>query len=117
VTGSGTLAPRSSWTDPYSGIVVHPGSRSTHASPVQAAIFRLPPIVRVPATRAARETSKGVMPRIPKDAHIEDKPVKLRDGTTKLCRVHAIDGELCLVEFNLYGRPTPFTSNAVASRR
>lgn len=66
------------------------------------------PIIRVPAKRAARETPKGVMPRIPKDAHIEDKLVKLRDGTTKLCRVHAIDGELCLVELDLHGRPTPF---------
>src|SRR5436190_23761581 len=38
------------------------------------------PIIGVPAKRAARETSKGVMPWIPKDAHIEDKLVRLATG-------------------------------------
>jgi hypothetical protein len=66
------------------------------------------PLIGVHAQTAARKTAKGVMPRIPKDAHVEDKMVTLRDGTTKRCRVHAIDGELCLVEFDLHGKPTPF---------
>jgi hypothetical protein len=63
------------------------------------------PIIRVPASRAARETSKGFMPRIPKESHIEDKEVPLRDGTTKLCRVHAVDGAAGLLELDLAGRP------------
>lgn len=64
------------------------------------------PIIRVSAKRAAKKTSKGVMPRIPKDAHIEDKPVKLIDGTIKMCRVHAVDGALGIVEPDLQGNPT-----------
>jgi hypothetical protein len=64
------------------------------------------PIIGVPAKRAARETPKGVMPRVPKDAHIEDKLVRLRDGTTKMCRVFAVDGALGLMELDLQGNPT-----------
>jgi hypothetical protein len=63
------------------------------------------PIVRVPAKRAARKTSKGVMPRIPKDSHIEDKDVRLRDGTTRLFRVHAVDGAAGIVELEVTGKP------------
>lgn len=71
------------------------------ASPVSE--HGLLPIIRVAAQRTARTTAKGVMPRIPKDAHIEDKQVRLRDGTTKLCRVHTVDGRVGLVEPDVSG--------------
>jgi hypothetical protein len=37
-------------------------------------------VIRGPAKRAARATSKGVMPREPKDRHIEDKKVRLSEA-------------------------------------
>jgi hypothetical protein len=64
------------------------------------------PIIAVSAHRAAHKTSKGVMPREPKEAHIEDKLVKLRDGTPKMCRVFAVDGALGLMELDLQGNQT-----------
>ena len=56
------------------------------------------PIVKVPAARKSIKTASGYVGRLPKDCHVEDRLVRLADGGTKLCRLHARDGAIGLAE-------------------
>jgi hypothetical protein len=55
------------------------------------------PIDNVAAKQKGVKLEKGgVIPRIPKDSHVEDVIATLRDGTQENCRIHVLDGEVGL---------------------
>jgi hypothetical protein len=62
------------------------------------------PIDKVAAKRKGFKTDGKHIPRVPKDAHVEDKPVRLEGGTVKLCRLYALDGAIGLGEVDDKGR-------------
>jgi hypothetical protein len=67
------------------------------------------PLIKVTAKRAAFKVAGRIVPRVPKDKHVQDKEVKLADGTTKTCRVHAVDGAVGLAEWNDQAGDIAFT--------
>jgi hypothetical protein len=76
------------------GLVYDMAPRGVHLQEVLQ--LGLIPIVKVHAKQAGAKTKRGRVGRIPKDRHVEDRLVRLADGTSRLCRLHARDGAIGL---------------------